>query len=257
MNALHLPASLPSLPSEAERPGGASYPVAAGALLASQLRRLVHINRAWGSRHRSGSPGGARPYPAASDLWPRHHTIIGVDIVGFGRREEYVQNYVREAMYFILGQAFVESGVSWPPPGCIEDRGDGALITMSPDIPTQRAIDPLVHYLTAGLRRHNKVSSESAQIMLRMAVHAGLVRRDDHGLTGDAIVRLFRLLDAPAFKEEVASRRPTLAIVVSQDIYETVICSGLGLIDPDDYRRLAVVNKETVADAWVHLRQRP
>jgi hypothetical protein len=186
----------------------------------------------------------------------RHYqTIVAVDITGFGAREEPVQNYVRTAMYTTLQQAFADADVAWPAREWRDDRGDGALLVLPPEI-ADRVLDPLVPYLYAGLRRHNRVSSEAAQIMLRMAVHSGFVYRDDHGLSGEAIVYLCRLLDAPAFKDAVRGCRAPLGVVVSQYIYDSVVRNGLGLIDPDNYSKIPVVNKETRTEAWLHLPSR-
>jgi hypothetical protein len=183
---------------------------------------------------------------------PLYRTIVGFDIAGFGQRDQHTQNYVRTAMYALLHRAFVEASVPWPELPWREDRGDGALMIVSADA-THQVIDQLVQTLYAGLRRHNMLSSEAAQITLRMAVHAGWVRRDEHGLTGEAIVRLYRLLDAPAFKEVVRSQRAVLGLVVSQYVYHNVVRHSLGFVDPDSFRKLHIVNKETTVDAWVHL----
>jgi hypothetical protein len=190
--------------------------------------------------------------PAAYADVPRNRTIIGVDISGFGRRDVHVQNYVRKAMYEVLRQGFADTGIRWPDPMWWEDRGDGVLLTLSSEVPTLWVFDPLVPHIGAGLRRHNKVSSDAAQLRLRMAVTAGYVHRDEHGLAGEALVRLARLLDAPAFRAAVIAERAALGLIVSRFIYENVIRPGLGLVNPDSYRRLLVENKETTTEAWLH-----
>ena len=43
---------------------------------------------------------------------------------------------------------------------------------------------------------------------------------------------------------------------MSQVIYDSAVRPGLGLIDPDAYRKVAVVNKETRTEAWLHLLSR-
>jgi hypothetical protein len=193
--------------------------------------------------------------PASLVQLPLYRTIVGFDIAAFGRRDEHVQNYVRTALYAQLKRAFAYAGVPWPDQTWREDRGDGALMILPADT-THQVIDPLVQHLYAGLRQHNKVSSEAAQITLRMAVHAGFVYRDEHGLSGEAIVRLYRLLDAPAFKDAVISQRAVLGLLVSQYIYDNAVRHSLGLIDSDSYRKLLIVNKETTTEAWLHLPSR-
>jgi len=186
---------------------------------------------------------------------PLYRTIVGFDIASFGRRDEHVQNYLRAAMYARLKRAFADAGLPWPAQPWREDRGDGALMIMPADA-TYRVLDPLVPRLYAGLRQHNDVSSQAAQMMLRMAVHAGFVYRDEHGLSGEAIVLMYRLLDAPAFKAAVISQQAVLGLVVSRYVYDNVVRRNPGLADSDRFRKLLVVNKETTTDAWTYLQSR-
>ena len=49
--------------------------------------------------------------------------LLAVDIVGFSRRDDDMQCYLRAALYGMLRQAFRRSDIPWP--DCvIEDRGD-------------------------------------------------------------------------------------------------------------------------------------
>jgi hypothetical protein len=227
-------------------------------------RALTHLRRlVSGASGRSAGivapalPGATIEAAAQPAPTGRHYrTIVGVDIAGFGRREEHAQDYVRAAMYNIVKQAFVDAGLPWPARVWRDDRGDGALLTVPPDIPPDRVIDPLFQHVHAGLRRHNRLSREAGQIHLRMAVHAGLVHRDDNGLSGKAILRLCRLLEAPAFKEAMATQNDILGLVVSAYLYDNVVQLGLGMLDPDSYTKLLVVNKETTTQAWLYLPSR-
>ncbi len=90
-------------------------------------------------------------------------------------------------------------------------------------IPAGALTGPLIPHLDAGLRRHNKVASAAAAIQLRIALHAGQVHADDHGVTGQVLVHLFRLLDAPAFRQYAAASSAGLTLVVSDDLYASVI----------------------------------
>jgi hypothetical protein len=158
-------------------------------------------------------------------------------------------------MYACLKQAFADAGLPWPARPWREDRGDGALMIVPADA-THRVLGPLVLRLYAGLRHHNDVSSHAAQMMLRMAVHAGFVYRDEHGLSGEAIVLMYRLLDAPAFKDAVVSQQAVLGLVVSRYVYDNVVLHNPGLVDSDRFRKLLVVNKETTTEAWTYLQSR-
>jgi hypothetical protein len=180
-------------------------------------------------------------------------SIVAFDVVAFGdrRRDDDVQLYVRSGLYRIIEKAFDAVGVPWR--ACHrEDRGDGVLVVVPAPYATEPLISPLADRVRAGLRRHNKLSSEAAQIRLRMALHAGHVHFDEHGVAGQTLVHAFRLLEAPAFKSAFAATRCELGFVVSDRLYDDVIRHGPGLIDPDLYDAINVSVKETEARAWVH-----
>ena len=176
---------------------------------AASFRRLVRDAARRSRLRASPGPDEVDAVLAALPEYPDIHTIIGVDMSGFGTREEQVQDHLRAALYGRLEKAFRYAGVPWPEQEWREDRGDGALLIV-PFNAAAPIIDRLVPHLHAGLRGHNKLSSEEAQITLRMAVHAGTVRRDSYGLSGKAMVEVYRLLDAPAFKDAVSSYRAVL-----------------------------------------------
>ena len=54
-------------------------------------------------------------------------------------------------------------------------------------------------------------------------MHAGEVVYDGHGVTGHAINRTFRLVQAPALKEALAGSPGTCALIVSEWIYDEVV----------------------------------
>lgn len=65
-----------------------------------------------------------------------HKAILGVDIEGFAdrRRTNPDQILAREGLYCCLQAAFARTGIAWDL--CYrEDRGDGALILVPPEIP--------------------------------------------------------------------------------------------------------------------------
>ncbi len=180
-------------------------------------------------------------------------TLVAADVVGFGvRRNRQVQTYVRDSLYRLFENALRESGVDFA--ACYsEDRGDGLVVAAPPEFPTDSLIHPFAEYLRAGLRVHNMVSSELAQLRLRLAVHGAQAWTDSHGLVGDSVIHLFRLLDAPAFKQFVHQSGAYLALIASDAVYQEVILDAPGLIDPDDYAHIAVDHKELSTTGWVRL----
>ncbi|QXJ25780.1 hypothetical protein AGRA3207_007330 [Actinomadura graeca] len=173
-----------------------------------------------------------------------HTTLIAVDIPCFGdlRRDADAQRYLRKHLYEHLQDAFEMSRLPWLA-SHREDRGDGALIVTPPQVCPTRSLDPLAHHLTALLRRSNRLASELGRIRLRMAVHCGVVEFDGHGVLGQPLTHLFRLLEAPAFKQHLAATDADLGMLVSQQLYHQAAASGR--INTAAYRPLTIEHKET------------
>jgi hypothetical protein len=208
------------------------------------------------------SPEGL-PEPAAAhaaDSAPatrrraQHCVIFAVDVAGFTdvKRDDEVQLAVRDAMYEVLIGAFNGARLPWDE--CLhEDRGDGILIIIPAKMPSATVVDPLLDHVRAGLRRHNRLASDAAAIQLRAAVHIGEVYSDAYGLAGMAINHLFRLLDAPVFKQALADSGADVGLIVSDYYFESVVRPGPGMIDPATFRPVAVEVKRTRTHGWVHL----
>ncbi|HEV7648688.1 MAG TPA: AAA family ATPase [Actinophytocola sp.] len=179
-----------------------------------------------------------------------------MDVEGFGdhRRNNVDQLAVRTGLYRALPQAFRAAGISWA--DCEhEDRGDGTLVLVPPDVPKAPLVEDLPGALVAALREHNSRHREPAQVRLRMALHAGEINYDEHGVTSVAINLAFRLLDSEPVKSALAESPGVLAIITSAWFFEEVVRHSRGC-DPAAYRSVSVTVKETTADAWVHLPDR-
>jgi hypothetical protein len=183
----------------------------------------------------------------------QHCAILAVDVAGFTdpKRDDEVQLAVRDALYRLLIAAFDSVGIGWD--GCShEDRGDGALVIVPLHMPTAVLADPLLDHVRAGLRRHNRLSSDAVRIRLRVAVHIGEVHHDRYGFVGTAVNHLFRLLNAPVLKDVLASSSGELALIVSDYVYDSVIRHGPGLIDPATYTPVIAVIEDAPVHAWIH-----
>jgi hypothetical protein len=90
-----------------------------------------------------------------------HRAIMVVDVERFGdpARTNLNQLAIREALYKALTEAFAESGIGWD--SCVsEDRGDGALILIPPEVPKTRLVAGLTrarpHPCTGSSRRPSR-----------------------------------------------------------------------------------------------------
>jgi hypothetical protein len=181
-----------------------------------------------------------------------HRTIVAVDVEGFGDRRRTNRNQVavRDGLYRAVRRAFLRAGIPWADRDH-EDRGDGMFILIGPDVPKSLFVESLPTALVAALRDHNDVHPDTEQIRLRMALHAGEVRYDQHGATAASINMTFRLLEAAAVKQALAGCPGVLAVITSSWFFEEVVRHSA--VDVTAYRSVPVAVKETSTTGWICL----
>jgi hypothetical protein len=190
-----------------------------------------------------------RAIAATQCLKPQHRGMFALDIASFSRRDPDLQLYLRTTLYHIAEESCAAAGICWA--NCYrEDRGDGFLVITPAELSIDNLLNGFVTNLRTSLRKNNKVASASAQLALRMAIHAGYVYLDDHGAAGTAVTHLTRLLDAPAFRAGLTSRSE-LALIVSDYLYQEIIGYAPGHIDPCAFQALTVEVKETISIGWI------
>jgi class 3 adenylate cyclase len=148
-----------------------------------------------------------RPRPAV------HRTIFVVDVEGFGnyRRTNQHQVMVRDGMYRVLRRALRDPGIPWS--ACDhEDRGDGVLLLAPAEVPKGRFVELLPRKLAEALREHNSLHGAEEQIRLRIALHAGEINYDDHGVAATSVNFTFRILEAGQLKAALAGSPGVLAL---------------------------------------------
>ena len=180
-----------------------------------------------------------------------HRTILVVDVEGFGdqRRTNPHRLAVRDGMYRAVQQAFSNVGIPWAE--CYQEScGDGVFVLIPAEVPKGIFIESMPRELAEALREHNAGHRAEEQIRLRMALHAGEVYYDEHGVTAASINLAFRLLDAAPLKSALAESPGTLALIVSSWFFDEVVRHSQAN-DAATYRRVRVAVKETTAVAWI------
>jgi class 3 adenylate cyclase len=215
--------------------------------------------RAW--VHVRGHPGRTGAVSAAPAFHPAtapvYRSILAVDIQGStsADRTDPVKERLRQELYRLLDQALVCTGVGehhLDPPG---DRGDGFLLLLHPvdDLPKTLLLGSLMSELAAGLAAHNRGAPPAERLLLRAALHAGEIHHDPNGAFGNPIDVTFRLLEARNFKTYRRRSSAPLVMVVSGDLYRSVVWHGYPGIDRDRYERLVRVKVAgRFHDGWVH-----
>jgi DNA-binding NarL/FixJ family response regulator len=181
-------------------------------------------------------------------------TIMFTDIVAYTApaRSDHDRADLRTAHFEILHDAFMQADIPWSA-SLHEDRGDGLLIILPPGVPTKALTDRVLPALSAGLRRYNTLTDASRSMRLRTALEFGPVTRDPMGVSGAAIIRAARLLDAPEFKKALHASDADLGAILSDFVYQETTRQDRPGLNPDDLHSLDIRVKETQTTAWIWL----
>ncbi|MCS7477767.1 hypothetical protein ACFFQW_49375 [Umezawaea endophytica] len=190
---------------------------------------------------------------------PVYRVAFGVDIEGSTTRNNMEKQKLRRVMYGALGQAFAAHGVGDADLDPPLDRGDGAivLIRSSDRVPKTLLLESVVPEVSRVLGRHNAEFPDLA-IRLRAVLHAGEVHFDELGQSGEMLDVACRLLDAPRLKLALRETSAPLVLVVSDDLYWSVVHHGYDGIDAPSFAPLVNVQIGSVAQrGWVHVPDEP
>jgi hypothetical protein len=150
-----------------------------------------------------------------------------------------------------MREAFGHAGIPWD--GCgHEDRGDGVLVLVPAELPKGLLAESVPSALVTALRAHKSTHSGQERIRLRMALHAGEVNYDEHGVTAASVNLAFRLLDCSPLKEALARSSGVLAVIASSWFFEEVVRHSAVAAEAV-YRPVPVAVKETTTIGWICL----
>ncbi|MEU7568516.1 hypothetical protein AB0A99_21425 [Streptomyces fradiae] len=184
-----------------------------------------------------------------------HRLVVYADACASGTLDMAAKTRMRSAMYGAFGEAYASIGVE---PGQIhqEDRGDGILAALRPDVPPTLMVGRWIDTLYESLREHN--AGRDPRLRLRVGMNAGLVLDDGAGLVGRAVDLACRLCDSATAKAVMARATDAdLLVVVSGWLYDNVVSEGGRYVEPAHYRPARVSAKETDETAWFHIPKRP
>jgi hypothetical protein len=190
---------------------------------------------------------------------PVYRIALGVDIEGSTARTNTEKQKLRKVMYGALGQALAAHGVGDGDLDRSLDRGDGAivLIRSSDRVPKTLLLESVVPELSRVLGRHNAEFPDLA-IRLRAVLHAGEVHFDELGESGEMLDVAFRLLDAPRLKLALRETAAPLVLVVSDELYWSVVHHGYDGIAAPSFAPLVNLQIGAVAcRGWVHVPDEP
>lgn len=180
---------------------------------------------------------------ASSLRGPVHRSILAIDIEGSTRCTNMVKFEQRRQIYRLLHTAMEAAGIQPEHHEPLTDRGDGVLVLIHAvdEVPRSRLLNPLMPVLARLLTEYNEALDPEERMLrrlrLRAVVHAGDLLHDDYGPFGAELDAAFRLLDAPAVKARLRDTSAFLVLVVSGQIYESVVLHCHEGIRPESYRK--------------------
>jgi class 3 adenylate cyclase len=191
---------------------------------------------------------------------PRYRAIVALDIERSTSRPNPVKGELRSKTYELFEAALHMAGVDKRHRDRFIDRGDGILALIHPtdQVPKALLLNRVVPRLNRLLSEYNAAlprhSQPQRQLRIRVVMHAGEVHYDANGAFGEALDVAFRLLDAAPVKRTLRETAEPLILVISGDIYGSVVRHGYDGIDDQAFHQLVRVQ---VAGrrypGWIHL----
>src|SRR3569833_2269674 len=189
-----------------------------------------------------------RPTAEEAEASSRLASILVVDLVAFGRLSTVEQSVLRSEMYEILHEALDSAGV--PVDECHrEDRGDGALVIAPARFGGEVLLGRQPEQLRAGIEACNAHAASSANLRLRAAGGRGQVILDQHGVLGNVVNSVFRMVGAAPVRAAARDRGADLVLVASGALFREAKAS----VDVGDFEEVAVRVKETNTTAWMRV----
>jgi class 3 adenylate cyclase len=229
-------------------------PYADGPDLAKDAPQGVYCVAPLGLPQPAGAPKTHMLPPIGQDVpplaipLPRHRAIVAVDIEQSTSRPDPVKAELRRTLYELFDQALRSAGINRHHRDRFTDRGDGLLSLIRPvdqapkPVLLNRVVPALRQLMADYNARLARANRPHQQLRVRVVMHAGEVHYDSNGCFGEALDIAFRLLDAPGVKRALRATADPLTLVISEEIYRTIVRHGYDGIDPQAFRPLIRVH---------------
>jgi class 3 adenylate cyclase len=191
---------------------------------------------------------------------PCYRAIVALDIERSTSRPDPIKGELRNKTYELFETALRKAGIDSCHHDRFVDRGDGLLALIHPVdqapkvVLLNRAVPLLSRLLTDYNASLPSRSQQQRQLRLRVVIHAGEVHYDANGCFGEALDVAFRLLDAARVKRALREIAGPLILVISEDIYSSIVRHGYDGINYETFHQLVrvqVSGKRYLG--WIHL----
>ena len=176
------------------------------------------------------------------------------------RTPDPVKAELRNKIYELFDAALCTAGIHRRYRDRYIDRGDGLLALIHPvdqapkALLLNRAIPALNRLLTDYNASLPHPTRTQRQLRVRVVIHAGDVHYDPNGCFGEALDVAFRLLDAAPVKKALRETADPLILVISGDIYSSVVRHGYDGIDQHAFHphvHVQIAGKRY--PGWIHV----
>ncbi len=191
---------------------------------------------------------------------PHYRAIVALDIERSTSRPDPVKAELRNKAYEFFDAALCSAGISKRHRDRYIDRGDGLLALIHPvdQAPKALLLNRAIPTLSRLLADYNASLPHSSwpqrQLRVRVVTHAGDIRYDANGCFGEALDVAFRLLDAHPVKKALRETADPLILIISADIYNSVVRHGYDGIDQHAFRplvRVQIAGRRHLG--WIHI----
>jgi len=194
---------------------------------------------------------------------PCDRVIVALDIERSTSRPDPVKAELRTMLYELFDAALRSAGIHPRRRDRFIDRGDGLLalihaVGQAPEALLNRVVPGFSQLLTSYNASLSPMSRPQRQLRVRAVVHTGKVHYDGNGCFGEALDIAFRLLDAPRVKTALKTAQGPLLLVVSGDVYGSVVHAGYDEFGERAFRRL--VSAQVAGNSypgWIHIPAQP
>ncbi|MGW2983443.1 hypothetical protein [Streptomyces goshikiensis] len=178
---------------------------------------------------------------------------LAADIEQYSRLDTPDQRAAQAQLARVLRAAAERSGLDhgkWS----TQPQGDMEFAVLPPGTSEQLVLGEYVTHLTAELGGYNATRRPAERMRLRLAIETGVAATAALGFSGPAPIAVARYLNAPEVKRALAAAgSASLAVVISDRLYQDVVRSRFHGHDPEQYRRIHVQQKGFAGYGWVRL----
>ncbi|WP_207943274.1 hypothetical protein [Actinomadura sp. KC345] len=181
--------------------------------------------------------------------------LLAVDIKGYSARTPRMQLQAQADLLDAMEAAAEEAGLDRG--RCLQQvSGDGELAVLPGDDDIVTVVGTYPAALERALAETNRRAAPDRRLRVRFAFHHGALVMGPStafGPAGDAPVVVSRLLDArPLRRYLTVHPERNVALIVSDQIYREVVCSGFCALPPEHFQQIRTTIKGAVYQGYIY-----